>query len=267
MKHSTRVAAIDKVETSLRQVRSSRLRGKDRLSPNLKWHEFEFGKRVADEGVLYWRRYFHFRGQMAVFLWTLRCLVSLLLGVVALVALLGWLVCSTLVSDLNSEESQLARLTSAAETIKHPNAKEIRRTVEEFRDGTNRDLAQARTLLLAVMIVGLAAMGLIHLPDATASLRWPGYTLLASGGVALLFAWLAQATLKEVIGRMANPQLLEEAQRAAAILLRGSVAPGLGAMLFGAAMVIAAYALKRWQRLNVKLSHVKAGCRQKRDIR
>lgn len=198
---------------------------------------------------------------MAILLWTLRCLVSLFLGLVVLAALSGWLVSSILVSDLNSEDSQLVRLTRIAETVDHPEAAEFRRLVLAFRDGTNQDLAQVRNFLPALIIVGLAAMGLIHLPDTTASLRWPGYTLLVSGVIALALVWLAHVTLAGAVGRMAGPQLFVEAQGATKVLLLGSVAPGLGATLIGATVVTASCALEQLRRPKSNSNPLKAGCR------
>ena len=176
---------------------------------------------------------------MAVFLWTIRTLASLFLGLAVAAAFPGWLVCSGLVSDLNSEDSQLVRLAELGERIEHPDAADFRRAVQEVRDGTNNHLAQARNFLLTATIVGVAAAGLIHLPDATASLRWPGYTLLATGVFALFLAWLAQATLPEIAGRVADPQVSEEAQGAVTELLRGSIKPGIWSALTGTTLVIA----------------------------
>ena len=196
---------------------------------------------------------------MAAFLWTIRALASLFLGLAIVAAFPIWVACSVLVSDLKSEESQLVRLAELAETVEHSNATDFHREVQEFRDGGNNDLAQARNFLLAVIIVGLAATGLVHLPDATAALRWPGCTLLAAGVVALLLVWLAQATLPDVAGGMAHPQVSEEAKGAVAELLRGSFNPGLWAALIGTMLAVASH-VHGSRRQEAEASPAKVGC-------
>ena len=200
-------------------------------------------------------------GQMAAFLWTIRTLASLFLGLAIAAAFLIWVACSVLVSDLKSEESQLVWLAELAETADHSSAADFRTEIQEFQDGVNDGLTQGCNFLLAVIIVGLAATGLVHLPDTTASLRWPGYTLMAAGVVALLLAWLAQAALPEAAGRLVHPQVSDEAKGAVAELLRGSFNPGLWAALIGTMLVIASHVHSARQRQKAKASAATACCR------
>ena len=197
---------------------------------------------------------------MAVFLWTIRTLATVFLGLIVVVAFLGWLASSTLVSDLNSKDSQLVRLAGLMETVEHPDVAVFRREIRESRDEVKRELALARSFLLLSTTVGLAVIGLIHLPDGVASLRWPGYTLLLTGVVALVLVWLAQATLPDVVGRMPDRQASEGAAAAMTELLGGAVTPCLWAILTGAALVVASHVLGWWQRQRVNSSLAKAGC-------
>ena len=197
---------------------------------------------------------------MAVFLWTIRSLATTFLGLIVVVAFLGWLASSTLVSDLNSKDSQVVRLAGLMETVEHPDAVVFRREIRESRDEVKRELTLVRTFLLLSTIVGLAVIGLIHLPDGVASLRWPGYTLLLTGVVALVLVWLAQATLPDIVGRMPDHQASEGAAAAVTELLGGAVTPCLWAVLTGAALVVASLFLGRWQRQRVNSSLAKAGC-------
>jgi hypothetical protein len=197
---------------------------------------------------------------MAAFLWIIRTLVSLFLGIAIVVAFPLWVACSGMVSDLRSEESRLVKLAELAESVDHPDMADFRQEVREFQDGANNGPAQVRNFLLVAIIVGLAIMGLVQLPDATASLRWPGYTLLAAGVAALLLVCLAQATLPDVAGGMAHPQVSDDAKAAVAELLRGSFNPGIWSIVMGTTVLVASH-VHRWrQRQKTAASPATACC-------
>lgn len=197
---------------------------------------------------------------MAAFLWTTRALASLFLGLAIVAAFPIWVACSVLVSDLKSEDSQLVRLAELAETVDHPDAADFRTEIQEFQDGVNNGPTHVRNFLLAAIIVGLAATGLVHLPDATASLRWPGYTLLTAGVVALLLAWLAQATLPDVAGGLVHPQVSDEAKGVVTELLRDSFNPGIWSITIGTTLVVASHVHASRRRQKAKASPATICC-------
>jgi hypothetical protein len=73
---------------------------------------------------------------------------------------------------------------------------EVRDAVSDFRDRINGfPFFRHPTLALAVVLGGALLMGLVHLPRLAAAVRWPGLTLLLTGGICYAAAKVAQATL------------------------------------------------------------------------
>ena len=199
-------------------------------------------------------------GPMAAILWAIRTLSAIFLGLTVMVAFLGWLALSTLATDLGFEESGAARLAVYMETIDHAQATQFRHRILQNRGEAIQDIDRAAASLLVLVIAGLAAMGLIHLPDVRASLRWPGYTLLLTGIVALALALLAQSALPELVDRSAGPPGSGPAPASGQDLLVQNVAPGLWAAFGGATLLSASIILGRWQRgRHPKLPQAKDG--------
>ena len=78
---------------------------------------------------------------------------------------------------------------------------EIRADIEDGRDlvSTARNFGELTTLLM--VIVGAVLMGLVHFPNLTGMLRWPGITLLVTGVVFFVLGKIAES---QVPGRLTD---------------------------------------------------------------
>ena len=157
------------------------------------------------------------------------------------------------------EGSRLNLLALAAEEGGILTETELREEIEDFRD----DVRRGRFWSLIVVIFGTVAMGLLYLPNRVGCLRWPGLTLLLTGGAAFLLGRLVEAMLPRlVVGQVSRlPELGLDLSPAAVSLasdvlksaleglLDGLGNPGLLLALVGAALYAAPFGWARWRKL------------------
>jgi hypothetical protein len=72
---------------------------------------------------------------------------------------------------------------------------ELRAEIASFRDQVSRLQRWGKTIALAVGVTATVVMLLIYLPSLTNALRWPGLTLLLTGGVLYVLAKVLENTL------------------------------------------------------------------------
>lgn len=72
---------------------------------------------------------------------------------------------------------------------------ELRAEIADFRDQVSRVQRWGKTIALAVGVTATVIMLLIYLPSLTDALRWPGLTLLLTGGVLYILAKVLENTL------------------------------------------------------------------------
>ena len=157
------------------------------------------------------------------------------------------------------EGSRLNLLALAAEEGGILTEAELREEIEDFRD----DVRRGRFWSLIVVIFGTVAIGLLYLPNWVGCLRWPGLTLLLTGGAAFLLGRLVEAMLPRlVVGQVSRlPELGLDLSPAAVSLasdvlksaleglLDGLGNPGLLLALVGVALYAAPFGWERWQKL------------------
>lgn len=73
----------------------------------------------------------------------------------------------------------------------------LRADIENFRDQISQVRLWGKTVALVVGVSATVAMLLIYLPSLTDALRWPGLTLLLTGGVLYTLAKILENTLPE----------------------------------------------------------------------
>jgi hypothetical protein len=99
---------------------------------------------------------------------------------------------------LDSQE-RLDILEMVARSNNQNSEAELRADLENFRDQISRVRLWGKTVALVVGVSATVAMLLIYLPSLTNALRWPGLTLLLTGGVLYGLAKVLENTLPEQV--------------------------------------------------------------------
>jgi hypothetical protein len=94
-------------------------------------------------------------------------------------------------------QDRLDILEMVARSNNESAAAELRADIERFRDQVSRVRLWGKTVALVAGVSATVAMLLIYLPSLTNALRWPGLTLLLTGGVLYVLAKILENTLPE----------------------------------------------------------------------
>ena len=157
------------------------------------------------------------------------------------------------------DQNRLPLLPLLAAAMGYPSAGELSAELDPLRQDFNRFLYRGRLISLVVVILGMALLGLLYLPNLARCLRWPGITLLLSGLAAFGLGWLAASVLPgaaaegirqwlasdAAISPAAVSLLADLAQELAAGLLAGIGKGGLALALLGAVLLALASVLER----------------------
>jgi uncharacterized membrane protein len=109
-------------------------------------------------------------------------------------------------------QDRLDIIETVARSNNETAAAELRADIENFRDQISRVRLWGKTVALAVGVSATVAMLLIYLPSLTNALRWPGLTLLLTGGVLYVLAKILENTLPEQVNGLIDSRMVSTSE-------------------------------------------------------
>lgn len=101
---------------------------------------------------------------------------------------------------------------------------DIDESADRLRDAVSTLSGTWRMLSLLVVVAGSLLLVAVHIPNPTGMLRWPGLFLLLGGGVCLLFGFMLNSVVPDVIGEVfAQPETYSSDTPTALISLIGDL--------------------------------------------